>query len=57
LICRKIEDTSETDLDRLVDTLTERSVEILLDIGLLILVGVYEPPQPRPKGKVGGHQS
>jgi hypothetical protein len=42
------EDTSETDMDRLGDALTERSVEILLDTGLLILVGVYEASQRRP---------
>jgi hypothetical protein len=43
------EDTSETDLDGLVDMLTERSVEMLLDTGLLILVGVYEASQRRPR--------
>jgi hypothetical protein len=42
------EGTSETDLDRLGDALTERSVEILLDTGLLILVGVYEASQRCP---------
>jgi len=40
--------TSDTDMDRLGDALTERSVEILLDTGLLILVGVYEASQRRP---------
>ena len=39
--------TSDTDMDRLGDALTERSVEILLDTGLLILVGVYEAAQRR----------
>ena len=43
------EGTSDTDMDRLGDTLTERSVEILLDTGLLILIGVYEAAQ-RPIG-------
>jgi hypothetical protein len=42
------EGTGETDMDRLGDTLTERSVEILLDTGLLILIGVYEASQRRP---------
>jgi hypothetical protein len=32
------EDISETDTDRLGDALTERSVEIFLDAGLLILI-------------------
>jgi len=41
------EGTSNTDMDRLGDALTERSVEILLDTGLLILIGVYEAPQRR----------
>ena len=41
------EGTSDTDLDRLGDALTERSVEILLDTGLLILIGVYEAAQRR----------
>lgn len=41
------EGTSDTDMDRLGDALTERSVEILLDTGLLILVGVYEAAQRR----------
>jgi hypothetical protein len=39
--------TSDTDMDRLGDTLTERSVQILLDTGLLLLVGVYEAAQRR----------
>jgi hypothetical protein len=34
-------------MDRLGDVLIERSVEILLDTGLLILVGVYEASQRR----------
>ena len=42
------EGTSETDMDRRGDALTERSVEILLNTGLLILVGVYEASQRRP---------
>lgn len=42
------EGTSETDMDKLGDALTERSVEILLDTGLLILVGVYEASPRRP---------
>jgi hypothetical protein len=42
------DNTSETDLDRLVDVLTERSVEMLLETGLLILAGVYEASQRRP---------
>jgi hypothetical protein len=41
------EGTSDTDMDRLGDALTERSVEILLDTGLLILIGVYEAAQRR----------
>jgi hypothetical protein len=39
--------TSDTDMDRLGDALTERSVEILLDTGLHILIGVYEAAQRR----------
>lgn len=39
--------TSETDLERLGATLTSRSVEILLDTGLLILAGVYEASSRR----------
>ncbi len=34
--------TRETDMDTLEGVLTDRSVQILLDEGLLILVGVYE---------------
>src|SRR5262245_2388063 len=41
------EGTSDTDVDRLGDALTERSVEILLDTGLFILIGVYEAAQRR----------
>jgi hypothetical protein len=41
------EGTSDTNMDRLGDALTERSVEILLDTSLLILIGVYEAPQRR----------
>jgi hypothetical protein len=41
------ESTSDTDMDRLGDVLTERSVEILLDTDLLILIGVYEAAQRR----------
>jgi hypothetical protein len=41
------EGTSDTDMDRLGDTLTERSMEILLDTSLLILIGVYEAAQRR----------
>jgi hypothetical protein len=41
------EGTSDTDMDRLGDELTERSVEIMLDTGLLILIGVYEAAQRR----------
>jgi hypothetical protein len=41
------EGTTDTDMDRLGEALTERSVEILLDTGLLILVGVYEAAQRR----------
>ena len=39
------EGSSETDMDRLGEALTDRSVEILLDTGLLILAGVYEASQ------------
>jgi hypothetical protein len=39
--------TSDTDMERLGDTLTDRSVEILLETGLLILIGVYETAQRR----------
>jgi hypothetical protein len=35
-------------MDRLGDALTERSEEILVDTGLLILVEVYEASQRRP---------
>ncbi len=40
--------TSEADMDKLGEALTERSVEILQDTGLLILVGVYEASSRRP---------
>ncbi|HXH11857.1 MAG TPA: hypothetical protein VNP04_19095 [Alphaproteobacteria bacterium] len=40
--------TSEVDMDRLGEALTERSVEILQDTGLLILVGVYEASSRPP---------
>lgn len=43
------EDTSEKDIDKLGQALTNRSVEILLDTGLLILAGVYEATQRRPR--------
>lgn len=36
------EGTSETHMDGLRDVLLKRSVEILEEVGLLILVGVYE---------------
>lgn len=42
------DETSETDMDRFSDALTGQSVEILLDTGLLILIGVYEASQRRP---------
>jgi hypothetical protein len=42
------EETGETELDRLSDVLTERSVEMLLDTGLFILIGVYEASQRQP---------
>jgi hypothetical protein len=35
-------------MDRLSDALTERSMEILLDTGLLILIGVDEASQRGP---------
>lgn len=35
-------ETRETDMDTLEEVLTDRSIQILLDEGLLILVGVYE---------------
>ena len=38
---------SEMDMDTLGEALTNRSVEILLDTGLLILAGVYEASQRR----------
>lgn len=40
--------TNETDRDTLEETLTDRSIEILLDNGLLILVGVYEAAARTP---------
>jgi hypothetical protein len=43
------ERTSDADMDRLGDTLTDRSVEILLDTGLLILIGVYEVAERRQR--------
>ena len=43
------EDTIEKDIDRLGEALTNRSVGILLDTGLLILTGVYEASQGRPR--------
>jgi hypothetical protein len=39
------EGACESDRERLCETLTERSTEILLDTGLLILAGVYETSQ------------
>jgi hypothetical protein len=36
------EDTDETAMDGLQAVLTQRSVELLDDLGVLILVGVYE---------------
>ena len=36
------EGTSETSMDQLRDVLLQRSIEILEEVGLLILVGVYE---------------
>jgi hypothetical protein len=39
--------TSDKDMDMLGDTLTERSVKILLETGLLIVIGVYEAAQRR----------
>ena len=36
-------------MDTLEDVLIRRSVEILLDTGLLILTGVYEASQRRPR--------
>jgi hypothetical protein len=41
------EGTSETAMDKLGEALTQRSVEILLNAGLLILTGVYEASQRR----------
>jgi hypothetical protein len=41
------EGTTDANMDRLGDTLTDRSVEILLDTGLLILIGVYEAAERR----------
>lgn len=38
-------ETRETDVDTLAEVLTDRSIQILLDMGLLILVGVYEASQ------------
>jgi hypothetical protein len=38
---------SDTDMDKLGEALTNRSVEILLDTGLLILAGAYEASQRR----------
>ena len=43
------EGIGEADIDRLGEALTNRSVEILLDTGLLILVGVYEASQRRAR--------
>jgi hypothetical protein len=39
------ERASEVDIDKLGEVLTKRSVEILLETGLLILAGVYEAAQ------------
>jgi hypothetical protein len=41
------ESASETDMDKLGEVLTRRSVEVLLETGLLILAGVYEAAQRR----------
>jgi hypothetical protein len=43
------EGANEMDMDRLGEALTKRSVEILLDTGLLILAGVYEASQHPPR--------
>lgn len=43
------ESARESEMDQLGETLTTRSVEILLDTGLLILAGVYDASQ-RPEG-------
>lgn len=45
------DNASEADKDRLGEVLTKRSVEILLDTGLLILAGVYDASHRR--GGVG----
>jgi len=43
------ESAAEKDINRLGETLGDRSLEILLDTGLLILTGVYETSQYRPR--------
>lgn len=43
------EDANDADMDKVQEALTRRSVEILLDAGLLILAGVYETSQRHPK--------
>lgn len=43
------EEAGEAERDRLSDALTGRGAEILLETGLLILIGVYEAAQrPQP---------
>ena len=41
------ERASAADMDKLGEVLTRRSVEVLLETGLLILAGVYEAAQRR----------
>jgi hypothetical protein len=43
------EGAHESEIERLRETLTKRSTEILLDTGLLILAGVYETSQQRKR--------
>ena len=47
--------TSERDADTLEELLTDRSIQILLDKGLVILVGVYEPTRRDKKATAGQH--
>jgi hypothetical protein len=45
----------EREMETLQEVLTDRSVQILLDKGLLILVGVYEAAQDSPTAAFGQH--
>lgn len=47
----------ERDMDILEEVLTDRSIQILLDKGLLILVGVYDTAERDQTATTGQHTS